>query len=110
MRVIGGFIHQSAASNEEYTDELKARVADQPPEELGVLWMLADSRLRALDNHFFQHQSGFLSEEAWRALREEYRRDLMDPRLWTRRVYEAKQEIWRASFRELVDEIIDEND
>ena len=72
--------------------------------------MLAEVRLKALDNHYFQYQSGFLSEESWRALREEYRRDLMDARLWTRRVYEYSQESWRASFRELVDEIIDEND
>ncbi len=110
MRVIGGFIHQGTASNEELTDEWKAWIADQPPEELGFLLMLAEVRLKALDNHYFQYQSGFLSEETWQALREEYRRDLMDPRFWTRRVYEYSQENWRASFRELVDEIIDEND
>jgi hypothetical protein len=110
MRVIGGMIHQSTASDEEYTGEWKALIADQPPEELGVLWMMAEVRLKAFDNLYFQYQSDFLSEEAWRALREESRRDLMNPRLWTRRVYEYSQENWRASFRELVDEIIDEND
>ena len=110
MRVIGRFIQQGTASDEELTDEWKAWIADQPPDELGFLLVLAEVRLKAFDNHYFQYQSGFLSEEAWRALREEYRRDLTDPRLWTRRVYEYSQENWRASFRELVDEIIDGND
>ena len=88
--------------------KLKAWAANQPVEELGYRVVVALLFLKSHDNVFFQYQAGFLSEEAWDALRMQLKAGLNDPRNWSRGVFEKNPDIWRESYRELIRELIAE--
>ena len=104
MRVIGKAVREGFIANASISIELKAWVKEQPDDELAYRIVFAFNQLKVYDNLLFQYQSGFLSEEAWRAYRMEIQRDLDDPRSWTRLFYEQDLGVWRDSFRELMEE------
>jgi hypothetical protein len=105
LRVIGKMVREEFIANESIPIELKAWIKEQPDDELAYRMVFAFNQLKVFDNLLFQYQSGFLSEEAWRAYRREIRTDLADPRSWTRLYYEHDGTVWRESFRELIEEL-----
>jgi len=110
LRVIGKTAREEFIANESIPIELKAWAKEQPDDELAYRTVMAFNQLKVFDNLFYQYQSGFLSEEAWRAHRKEFRRDLADPRSWTRLFYERDASVWRESFRELIEELSLDNE
>jgi hypothetical protein len=108
MRVVGRNTLEVILSSNDIPANLKAMASEQPVEELAFRGLTAYRSLKGRDNLYFQYQSGFLSEEAWYALRVEFRRELHNPRLWTRNYYERDPEIWRKSFQSLINELLDE--
>lgn len=107
LRVIGADIMAEIASDEGAPSEFKAWAAGQPVEELAFRAIGATLLLKSHDNVYFQYQSGFLSEEAWEALRVQLKVALDDPRTWCRAVFEKNPNVWRASYRELLEEMLD---
>jgi hypothetical protein len=110
LSVIGKTVREEFIANESISIELKAWTKEQPDDELAYRIVIAFNQLMVYDNLLFQYQSGFLSEEAWRAFRREIQRDLDDPRSWTRLFYERDLHIWRDSFRELMEEFSLDNE
>jgi len=108
MRVVGRNTLENILSSNDIPANLKAYASEQPVEELAFRSLTAYRSLKGRDNLYFQYQSGFLTEEAWHALRAEFKRELHDPRLWTRPYYEYNPEVWRESFRTLINELLDE--
>lgn len=102
MRVIGKDLLADIQASDDFPDEVKAWAAAQPVEELAFRAIGAYVSLKSYDNLYFQYQSGFLSEEAWLAMRTQLEQSLDDPRTWTRGLYERNPEIWRESFRRLL--------
>jgi hypothetical protein len=109
LRVIGADILADIQAEQDVPPEVKAWAANQPVEELAFRVVGAVIFLKSHDNVHFQYQSGFLSEEAWSALRVQLKDGLNDPRTWSRAVYEDNPGVWRKSYRELIQELLDEN-
>ena len=108
MRVIGKSLLEDIQSGEDVPAEVKAWAENQPVEELTARYIGAVIFLKSHDNVYFQYQSGFLSKEAWQALREQLALGLGDPRSWNRAVFEDNPDVWRASYRSLIRQIIEE--
>ena len=108
LRVIGTDIMAEIASDDAAPPEFKAWAASQPVEELAFRAIGATILLKSHDNVYFQYQSGFLSEEAWEALRVQLNVALDDPRTWCRAVFEKDPGVWRVSYQELIQEMLDQ--
>jgi len=108
LRIIGADILADIMGKKDTPPEFKAWAESQPVEELAFRAIGAIIFLKSHDNLYYQYQSGFLSEEAWRALRLQFKTGLDDQRTWTRAVYEERPAVWRESYRELIQELIDE--
>ena len=108
LRVIGADLLAEIASAEAAPPEFKAWAASQPVEELAFRAIGGTILLKSHDNVYFQYQSGFLSEEAWEALRMQLKVALDDPRTWCRAVFEKNPDVWRASYQELIREMLDQ--
>ena len=108
LTVIGRDLKEDIAGNPALPAELKAWISSQPDEELAFRLIGAVIFLKSHDNVYFQYQKGFLSGEAWEALRTQLKVGLDDPRTWVRSVYEENPLVWRQSYRELVEELIAE--
>ncbi len=109
MRVVGRNILEDIQSSNDIPANLKAWALDQPVDELAFRGLTAYSSLKGRDNLYFQYQSGFITEEAWYALRVEFKRELHDPRLWTGILYQNDPEVWRESFQALINELLNES-
>ena len=108
LRVLGKDILADMLADEATPLEIKAWAKSQPIEELAFRAVAATLFLKSHDNVYFQYQSGFLSEEAWVALREQLQLGLDEPRSWCKAVFEDSPEIWRASYRELLQKMLDQ--
>jgi hypothetical protein len=109
LRVIGKDVLADMLSDETIPPEIKAWAKSQPVEELAFRAVAATLFLKGHDNVHFQYQSGFISEESWDALRQQLQIGLDEPRSWCRAVFEKNPGIWRASYRELIQEVLDEH-
>ena len=108
LRVIGRDLKADILADSVTPPEIKAWVESQPDEELAFRAVGAIIFLKSHDNVFFQYQEGFLSTEAWEALRAQLKAGLDDPNTWVRGVYEEHPEVWRESYRELIEGLIAE--
>ena len=108
LRVIGTGILEDIQAEAGMPAEYKAWAASQPVEELAFRYIGGVIFLKSHDNVYFQYQRGFLSEEAWTALRAQLKLGLNDDRSWSRAVYEANPEVWRESYRQLIDGLLNE--
>lgn len=106
LRLIGRDLKEDILGDPELPAELKAWMDSQPEEELAFRAIGAVIFLKSHDNVYFQYQKGFLSEEAWEALRVQLKAGLDDPRTWVRGIYEENPLVWRESYRALIDELI----
>jgi len=67
-----------------------------------------DQTLVSMDNNYFQYQSGFLSEDAWQAYKEELSVYLEYP-FWLI-VWNWTKHQYRVEFQNVVDKLISEKD
>jgi hypothetical protein len=108
MRVLGKRVLPRVLKSDGVPDSVKEWASDQPGDEL-AFWLLEAWRAnKAYDNLYFQYQSGFLSQESWVGFRAEMKRELFFENRGTRHYYQMGPEIWRQSYRELIEEIIAE--
>ena len=108
LRVVGQDLKAAILTDPELAPELRAWIESQPVEDLAFRAIGAIIFLKSHDNVYFQYQEGFLSSEAWDALRTQLKVGLHDPRSWVRSVYEENPMVWRESYRELIEELIAE--
>jgi hypothetical protein len=108
LSAIGKDIAAEMLADETLPPELQEWVAMQPVEELAFRMVGGILFLKSHDNVYFQYQEGFLSEEGWLALRMQLKDGLKDPRSWATGVYKQNPYVWRESFRDLVEELINE--
>ncbi len=108
LRGIGADILADIETDEVAPPGFKAWAASRPVEELAFRAIGATIFLKSHDNVYFQYQSGFLSEEAWSALRVQLKAGLDDPRTWCRGVFEKNPDVWRESYRKLIQEMLDQ--
>ncbi|HSR88687.1 MAG TPA: hypothetical protein VLL07_07005 [Pontiella sp.] len=106
LRVIGSDVLADMLADETMPPEIKAWAQSQPVEDLAFRAVAATLFLKSHDNVYFQYQSGFLSEEAWNALRKQLQTGLDEPRSWCRAVYEDNPAIWRESYRDLIESML----
>lgn len=77
--------------------------------ESSAVRMQGTAALFNLENVHYQYQQGFVPAERWSATRETLKGLLRQP--WgPRRAYEGNPNAWRASFQEIVNELIAEID
>lgn len=106
MRVIGQDVLRTIESSNKVPANLKNWFAEQPVEELAYRTAQAFISLKTSDNHYYQYQSGFLSEEAWAAYRTELSQNLNNPLRFDHLIVEMNPDVWRRSFRQLVSDIV----
>jgi hypothetical protein len=106
MRVIGQDALRTIESSNKVPASLKNWFAEQPVEEAAYRAVQAFMYLKVLDNHYYQNQSGFLSEEAWAAYRTEGEQNLNNPLRFERLIYEMNPDVWRHSFQQLITDIV----
>ena len=106
LRVIGKDLKADMLADPQTPPAIKGWVESQPPEELAFRFVGAVIFLKSHDNVYFQYQNGFLSDEAWEALRVQLKTGLDDPRAWIRSVYEENPLVWRESYRELIEGLL----
>ncbi len=109
MRVIGTDLLADIRGRKDIPDTVKAWASNQPVEELAFRAVGAFISLKSYDNLYFQYQSGFLSEEAWDAMQVQLRQSLEDPRTWMRGSFEENPEIWRETYRSLIQDLLGES-
>jgi len=106
MSVIGQDALSVIESSNKVPADVKNWLAEQPAQELGYRAVRGFLNLKISDNHYYQYQSGFLSEEAWAAYRTELSQNLNSPLQIDRHIVEINPDVWRLSFRQLVSEIV----
>jgi len=109
LNVWGHNILEDILADPNVPDENKLWVQEQPLQEIAGRNVIAIATLKQYDNIYFQYQNGFLVEEMWRAMHTQLSQQLNDPQNWMRGTYEYNPDVWRESFREVVDEILSEN-
>jgi len=107
MRVIGKELLGDMLASDAVPAEIKRWAGEQPVEELAFRAIGAYVSLKSYDNLYFQYQSGFLSEEAWTAARVQLRQGLDDPRTWMLDTYRRNSAIWRASYSEMIESLVE---
>jgi len=106
LRVIGSDLLMDLNANNSLPVEFKAWASAQPSEELAFRLISAAMFLKSHDNVHFQYQAGFLSDEAWRALRLQLKAGLHESQSWSRSVFENNPEVWRDSYQKLIQELL----
>lgn len=107
MRVIGADLMADIQRSGDVPAEFKAWASAQPVEELAFRAIGAFISLKSYDNLHFQYQSGFLSEEAWNAVLVQLGQGLQEPRTWMRGTFEENPGIWRESYRNLIQQLLE---
>lgn len=79
------------------------------PSERRTLRLMSTTALFNLENVHFQYQNGFVPEERWVGSRQTLKDILRTPYL-SRASYERNPGAWRASFQEVVNELLAEID
>lgn len=79
------------------------------PSERRTLRLMGSAALFNLENVHFQYQNGFVPEERWVGSRQTLKGILRIPYL-SRASYEGNPGAWRASFQEVVNELLAEID
>ncbi len=106
MSVIGQEALRTVELSNKVPVDLKNWFAEQPVEELAYRTVQGFMNLKISDNHYYQYQSGFLSEEAWAAYRTDLSQNLNNPLQFERLIIEMNPGVWRLSFRQLVSDIV----
>ncbi len=107
LSVVGKPLYEAIRSAD-FPDEYRYLYEGYTVEQLGFRTISTLNSLTAFDNIYLQYQSGFISDESWQAFRYRLRRTLESP--ITRRVFEKDPNWYRASYRQLCNEIITEID
>ena len=72
---------------------------------------VANAAMYSLEDAFYQHKKGFLSDERWNASRETIRWFMSgEGHIQAREVYERNPSVWSNEFQQVVNEIIHEID
>ena len=109
LRVWGRGVRASILANPHNSEEFKASAMEMPVEEIAAQHLMALATLKNFDNIYFQYQSGFLGEEMWQAMHLNLKMQLNDPDSSLRSTYLFRPGTWRESFREVVDDILNES-
>ncbi len=107
LSVVGQPLYEAVRSTD-FPDEYRHLYEGYTVEQLGFNTINALNALTAFDNIYLQYQSGFISDESWQAFRYRLRRTLESP--ITRQEFEKDPNWYRASYRQLCNEIITEID
>lgn len=107
LSVVGQPLYEAVRSAD-FADEYRHMYEGYTVEQLGYISTYALIVMTNFDNLYFQYQSGFISDESWRAFRYRFRRELESPII--RLTFEKDPNWYRASFRQLCREIITEID
>ena len=83
---------------------------DTPVEEIGFHSYSAFIFLRAVDNNYFQYQSGFLDQETWLSFRKSLGEALSRDMSYVRLTYLREKDRLRPAFRAEIERVIAEID
>ena len=107
LSVVGQPLYEAVRSAD-FPDEHRHLYEGYTVEQLGYISTNTVISLTNFDNLYFQYQSGFISEESWQAFRYRLLRVLESP--ISRLEFEKDPNWYRASYRQLCNEIITEID
>ncbi len=89
-------IHE--ASSGSYPVLIKNLIKTEGPESVAVTYLLYRSKMAMMDNCYFQYESGFMSEDAWLAMRRRLQNLLSDDVFAA--MYRSESWQFRSSFQE----------
>ncbi len=97
-----------AASSGSYPIVIKNLIETAGPESVAVTYLLYRSRMAMMDNCHFQYESGFMTEDAWLAMRRRLRNLLSDDIFAA--MYRSESWHFRSSFQEESSQLLAELD
>ncbi len=97
-----------AASSGSYPIVIKNLIETVGPESVAVTYLLYRSRMAMMDNCHFQYESGFMTEDAWLAMRRRLRNLLSDDNFAA--MYRSESWYFRSSFQEESSQLLAELD
>jgi hypothetical protein len=86
--------------------QLRIALESESPDMLAVRYLSYRANLTMFDNYHFQHERGFLTDEAWQAYRVRLKGVLSDK--VTAEMYRQQADHWRRSFREFCLQLLTE--
>ena len=98
----------SAASSGSYPIVIKNLIETTGPESVAVTYLLYRTKMVMMDNCHFQYESGFMTEEAWLAMRRRLRNLLSDDVFAA--MYRSESWHFRSSFQEESSQLLAELD
>ena len=107
LSVVGKPLHEAVRSGD-FPDEYRHLYEGYTVKQLGYISTNTLISLTNFDNLYLQYQSGFISDESWRAFRYRLLRIFELP--ITRIMFEEDPSWYRASYRQLCSELIAEID
>jgi hypothetical protein len=86
--------------------DIRESVASQAPEAIALTYLRFRMSMTLQDNNYFQYESGFMTEGAWQAQLNRFRK-LFLSELFVE-TYRLEKSEWRPSFQQLCDQILAE--
>ena len=87
-----------------YPADVQEYISEQAPEAIALAYLRFRTSMNLQDNNYFQYESGFMTEEAWQAQLNRFRK-VFSNRLFAE-TYKMEREEYRKSFQELCDDIL----
>jgi hypothetical protein len=97
-----------AASSDNYPIVVKNLIETAGPESVAITYLLYRSRMAMMDNCHFQYESGFMTEDAWLAMRRRLKKLLSDDVFAA--MYHSESWHFRSSFQEESSQLLAELD
>ena len=97
-----------AASSSSYPIVIKNLIETAGPESVAVTYLLYRARMAMMDNCHFQYESGFMTEDAWLAMRRRLR-NLLSDNIFAA-MYRSESWHFRSSFQEESSQLLAELD
>ncbi len=98
----------AVASSGSYPIVIKNLIETAGPESVAVTYLLYRARIAMMDNCHFQYESGFMTEEAWLAMRRRLQNLLSDDVFAA--MYRSESWHFRSSFQEESSQLLAELD
>ena len=81
------------------------------PMEQQALFQVANAAIYSIEDAYYQHRNGFISDERWNASRDTIKWFMSgEAHIQTREIYERNPSVWSSEFQQVVNEVIREID
>jgi hypothetical protein len=90
-----------------YPAAVQESISKQSPDAVALDYLQFRTIMNLQDNNYFQYESGFMTEAAWQAQLQRFRKSFLSERFVE--TYKMERKEYRKAFQDLCDTLISEN-